>query len=636
MESRWRPVGRGQVTIQDGFWKRWRDLVGETTLAHQYDEMRAEGQMDALLLDPRMHRGRALADPWADAGYWGGSVFWDSDLAKWLEAASARLEQTPDPALEERVNEVIGLFERAQLPDGYVNSHILTWRPQHRFKNLRDLHELYCAGHLIEAAVVHFEATGQVRLLRVAQRYADHLVARFGREPGQLRGYPGHPEVELALLRLYHVTKERRYLELCRYFINERGQLPHYFDQEAVARLDTRPFRPNHPGSPYAYMQAHEPIRAQTKVVGHAVRAMYLFAAVAGLAVEDDDAELLEVCERLWRDVIDTKLYVTGGIGSASENEGFTRAYDLPNENAYAETCASIGLFLFAHRLLQARLDGEAGDVMELALYNNILSGIGLDGRSFFYDNPMASSGSHRRVRWPWWTPCCPPNLARLISSLSGYLYSENNEGVAIHHYVSSQARPTGLTLQVRSSLPWAGDNVIEVQTDGPIEKSLFFRVPGWASSHRVAVNGAAVSPSVERGYAVLRRTWQTGDRIELQFEMPVTKKFSRYEVDVNRGRMALKRGPLVYCLEQADNGPHIDAITLPTDVSLVPEQQSDLPDGTVALTGTGFREQPTPNGLYRDQPPAVERVAVTAIPYYAWSNREPGEMEIWIRRAAG
>ena len=446
--------------------------------------------------------------------------------------------------LEARVDEVIGFFERAQLPDGYVNSHILTWRPQHRFKNLRDLHELYCAGHLIEAAVVHFEATGKERLLQVARRFADHIAARFGREPGQLRGYCGHPEIELALLRLYHATKERRYLDLCRYFIDERGRSPNYFDQEAVARLDSRPFRPNHPGSPYAYMQAHEPIREQTKVVGHAVRAMYLFAAAAGLALEDGDADLLATCERLWQDVVTTKLYITGGIGSASENEGFTRDYDLPNENSYAETCASIGLFLFGHRMLQARLDGQYGDVMERALYNNILSGISLEGRCFFYDNPMASSGSHQRVGWPWWTPCCPPNLARLVSSLSGYLYSQREDAIAVHHYVTSEARTNGITLRVRSGLPYQGNNAVEVQADAPLEKSLSFRVPDWAGQYDLKVNGESLAPPVESGYVTVRRTWVPGDRVELNFELPVRMKFCRYEVDVNRGRLALTRGP--------------------------------------------------------------------------------------------
>jgi len=633
MESGWQPLMRSQVKIEDGFWRRWLDLVGETTLAHQFEEMRADGHMDAMLLDRKMHRGRELADPWAEAGYWGGSVFWDSDLAKWLEAASARLEQTRDAALEKRVEEIIGLFERAQLPDGYVNSHILTWRPQHRFKNLRDLHELYCAGHLIEAAVVHFEATGKDRLLRIARRFADLIADRFGRGPGQIRGYPGHPEIELALLRLYRVTKERRYLDLCRYFIDERGQSPNYFDQEAVARLDSRPFRTKHPGSPYAYMQAHEPVRRQTKVVGHAVRAMYLFAATAGLALEDGDADLLATCKRLWQDVIDTKLYITAGIGSASENEGFTRDYDLPNENAYAETCASIGLFLFGHRLLQAQLDGQYGDVMEWALYNNILSGISLDGQNFFYDNPLASSGSRRRVNWPWWCPCCPPNLARLVSSLSGYLYSQKADSIAIHHYISSEARAEGLTLRVRSGLPFAGDNTVEVQTQAPVEKAVFFRIPGWAGGYKLTLNGVNVTSPVENGYARVQRTWVSKDRIDLNFELPVRMKFCRYEVDLNRGRLALTRGPLVYCLEQVDNGPALDAVTVSSNADFTPREQPDLPGGILALSGPGFREQTRTDVIYSDEPPGKQPIHVTAVPYYAWCNRGSGEMLVWIRR---
>jgi DUF1680 family protein len=381
-------------------------------------------------------------------------------------------------------------------------------------------------------------------------------------------------------------------------------------------------------------MQAHEPIRQQSKVVGHAVRAMYLFAAAVGLAVEDGDAELLDTCERLWQDVIKTKLYVTGGIGSASENEGFTRDYDLPNENAYAETCASIGLFLFGHRLLQARLDGQYGDIMELALYNNILSGIGLDGKSFFYDNPLASRGSHRRVRWPWWTPCCPTNLARLVGSLSGYLYSERDDSIAIHQYVSSEARGNGLTLRVRAGLPYSGNNVVEVQTEAPVERTLFFRIPGWATHQTMTVNGAQRTPPLEHGYAAVRRTWASGDRIELNFELLVTMKFCRFEVDVNRGRVALTRGPLVYCLEQIDNGSELDAVTVTADAAFVPEERPDLPAGIIALAGRGFREETGNEGLYANSPAAAQRITLTALPYYAWGNREPGEMQIWIRRA--
>jgi DUF1680 family protein len=314
--------------------------------------MRAEGHVDALQLDQRMHRGRLIGDDW----YWGGSIFWDSDLAKWLEAASAYLEHAKDDRLEQAIDDIIARFEHAQAPDGYLNSHILTWRPRHRFKNLRDLHELYCAGHLIEAAVVHHEATGKRSLLNVARRFADLLVKRFGPNADQIPGYCGHPEIELALMRLYRLTNEPSYLRLSRFFVDRRGQEPNFFDLEAAARLDSRPFRSNHPGSPYAYMQAHQPIRDQSKVVGHAVRAMYLLSAVVDVGLETNDPSLLQAAERIWRDVIDTKLYVTGGIGSASENEGFTRDYDLPNERAYAETCASIGLFLFGHRLLQSRL----------------------------------------------------------------------------------------------------------------------------------------------------------------------------------------------------------------------------------------------------------------------------------------
>jgi uncharacterized protein len=635
MDVGWQPLPRNQVKIPDGFWKRWRDLIGETTLAHQFEEMCADGHMEAMLLNRQMHRGRELADPWADAGYWGGSVFWDSDLGKWLEAASARLEQTADAALEARVDEVIALFEHAQQPDGYVNSHILTWRPQHRLKNLRDLHELYCAGHLIEAAVVHFEATGKEHLLRVARRFADYIDLRFGREPGKIRGYCGHPEIELALLRLYELTKERRYLDLCRYFIDERGKSPpHFFDQEAVARLDSRPFRPNHPGSPYAYMQAHEPIRQQTKVVGHAVRAMYLFAAAAGLAFEDGDDELLATCERLWQDVVTSKLYITGGIGSASENEGFTRDFDLPNENSYAETCASIGLFLFGHRLLQARLDGQYGDVTERALYNNILSGIGVDGRCFFYDNPMASTGSKARVDWPWWTPCCPPNLARLIGSISGYLYSQRADAIAVHHYVTSEAVADDFTLRVQSEFPFGGNSSLEIKVDAPVERTFYFRIPAWSGRSSISINGEATTPVVNQGYAEMRRVWNSGDSVKVEFAMKVSKSFSRFEIDVNRGRLALSRGPLVYCLEQVDNGPNLEAVTIASDASFSAEERSDLLGGIVALTGPAVREQTDSGELYSDRPPTEEKITATAVPYYAWNNRGVGEMLVWVRRA--
>jgi uncharacterized protein len=631
MDASWSPVPPARVAILDGFWKRWRDLVGRTTLFHQFRQLQGEGHLDALALDQKIHRGRAVGDDW----YWGGSIFWDSDLAKWLEAASARLQYAPDPELEKLVDDIIARFERAQQPDGYVNSHILTWRPRHRFKNLRDLHELYCAGHLMEAAVVHHEATGKDSLLSVVRRYADLLFERFGKGSGKINGYCGHPEIELALMRLYRSTGDSRYLELSRFFIDERGASPNYFEREAIERLDKREFRPNHPGSPYAYMQAHEPIREQTKVVGHAVRAMYLLSAVVDVGVATQDASLLQTAERLWRDVIDTKLYVTGGIGSASENEGFTRDFDLPNQNAYAETCASIGLFLFGHRLLQTRLNSEFSDIMELALYNCILSGIGLDGESFFYDNPLESRGDHRRIAWPWWCPCCPPNLARLISSLSGYLLSEGPEGIAIHQYVSCEARFPGVRLTLESGSPFSGDNSLEIAAEAPFDRILAFRLPAWAGKTTLTINGQSQSVEAKDGYLYLRRIWNDGDKIELNFEMPVRQKFARFGVEADRGRTALSRGPLVYCIEEADNGPDLDRYVLSKQAEFSPVEVKDLLGGITVLKGRALRETDGADLLYTESAPTSETVELRAIPYYAWANREPGEMQVWMRRSA-
>jgi uncharacterized protein len=632
MNSPWLPIHRKQVVFTDGFWKKWTDLVGDVSLNHEYLQMKFEGQVDALSLNPLTHRGRKAEDEW----YWGGSIFWDSDLAKWLEAASAKLERGPDPDLERLVDDTIERFSKAQMPDGYVNSHILTWRPNHRFKNLRDLHELYCAGHLIEAAVVHHEATSKTTLLDVVCRYADYLVKRFGPDSNKLRGYCGHPEIELALFRLYRLTKQTRYFELARFFIEERGREPNYFDEEAIRRVDARPFRPNHPGSPYAYMQADRPIRSQDHIAGHAVRAMYLYSAVADLAAETGDSELLEVCRKIWDDVCSTKLYLTGGIGSAAENEGFTSGYDLPNEKAYAETCASIGLFQFAHRLLHFGLDSQFGNVMEIALYNNILSGIGLDGKSFFYENPLSSRGHHHRLPWPWWCPCCPPNLARLILTLPGYLYSQRADTVAIHLLVSSQVNlsffNTEVTLQVKSDLPFHDQTELIVKTARPAEFSVAVRIPDWAGNPQVRVNGEKHTFRIEKGYLTIRRLWERTSTVELVLELSVRKQFARYEIEADRGRVALSRGPFIYCLESIDNGEDLDQILIPEGSSFAAVDRPDLLGGITVLEGAAVREAPPNNALYSTEFPKRWPISITAVPYYAWDNREPAEMQVWNR----
>ena len=633
MPPRWQPLDQTRVSITDGFWQKLQEQVGRVTLVHIYNEMRHQGHLDALRLDQRMHRGRQESSNW----YWGGSIFWDSDVAKWLEAASAYLQHHKDPKLETLVDGTIELLANAQQGDGYLNSHILTWRPRHRFKNLRDLHELYCAGHLIEAAVAHNQATGKQNLLNIAVRFADYLTTVFGPGAGQIPGYCGHPEIELALIRLYRLTQEKKYLDLCRFFIVERGKKPHYYDREAVERLDSTPFRPTHPVSPYAYMQAHVPVREQREVVGHAVRAMYLYSAIADLAYESNDEELATVCKTLWNDLYRTKLYVTGGIGSDAENEGFTKNYDLPNLNSYAETCAAIAYFQWAHRMVHLDVNSQYTDMMERTVYNAVLSGLGMDGKTFFYHNPLASDGSQRRVAWPWWCPCCPANLSRLVLSIAGYLYSSRSDAIAIHHYISSEARFTingqEARLIANSDFPHEGNASIRLANVPSGTLDIYLRVPGWAAGHQFAVNGSEVSPELVAGYAVISRAWNSGDELTVRFEMPIQRHFSNFEIAANRGRTAFSRGPMIYCAEETDNGHRLDRLIVdpekPAAINCEPDELGDI----VTLSVPGVEEELHEGPLYLLSPPARNPCSIKMIPYYAWDNRAPGEMLVWLRQ---
>jgi uncharacterized protein len=629
----WQPLDQTRVSLTNGFWDKLQQQVGQVTLSHIYSEMRSEGHLDALRLDQRMHRGRQESTTW----YWGGSIFWDSDVAKWLEAASAYLQHHNDAKLEILVDGTIELLAGAQQGDGYLNSHILTWRPLHRFKNLRDLHELYCAGHLIEAAVAHRQATGKETLLNIAIRLGDHLATVFGSAPHQLPGYCGHPEIELALIRLYRLTREQRYLDLSRFFVEQRGTKPHYFDREAVERLDAIPFRPTHPVSPYAYMQAHAPIREQREVVGHAVRAMYLYSAVTDLAYELRDEELASVCKDLWQDLCMSKLYITGGLGSDAENEGFTEDYDLPNLESYAETCAAVAFLQWAHRMVQIDLDSRYTDMFERTLYNGVLAGLGIDGKTFFYHNPLASDGTQHRVSWPWWCPCCPANLARLILSFSGYLYSSGPKAIAIHQYVSSKASFTIDGLEARlvatSDFPLDGSVSVRFETAPGTRFEVLLRVPGWAGDYQFAVNGNEVVPEIVSGYAVISRSWNPGDEVTARFPMSVQTHFSNYKVIGNRGRVAISRGPLIYCAEEIDNAGHLDRFAInPEKGAEVKREDGELGE-IVSLTVSGSKEEQEESSLYSFLAPATNPSEIKMIPYYAWDNRAPGEMLVWMRR---
>jgi len=631
------PVPFTQVTFEDAFWAPRLELNRTVTIPHIYQQCEATGRTGAFDLNFE----RPVPSPIV-------LIFGDSDPAKWMEAASYSLATHPDPALEAWVDSVAEKIIHAQQQDGYLNTHFTVTQPEMRWKNLRDWHELYCAGHLIEAAVAHYQATGQRKLLDALCRYADHIDATFGHEPGKQRGYCGHPEIELALVKLYHATQNPRYLKLATYFVDERGQQPNYFDIEARARGED----PAHFwAKSYEYCQAHTPIREQTQVVGHAVRAMYLLSAVTDLAHENDDPTLLETGERLWHQLVTRRIYLTGGIGAARHIEGFTQDYDLPDETAYAETCATIGLMQWNHRLLQFSGEGKYADLIERALYNGVLSGISLDGAHFFYENPLASAGHHHRESW-FVCPCCPPNLARTLASLGGYFYSTGANDIWVHQYAQGTAKmkvnEREVNLRQVTKYPWDGDVKLEIDVAGPQRFTLHLRVPAWCEQWHIAVNGEHASRSgkdelsMGEGYIHLRREWNPGDAVEYRMEMPIRAVWAHPAVRDLQGRVALERGPIVYCLEGIDHaGTILDRIAIdPHNVSneFQVEQDDQLLGGVSVLRGKGtvVDESGWEDVLYRNRPPSSKSIDITAIPYYAWDNRAPGQMRTWLQAGGG
>jgi len=617
---RYRPVPFTRVEVNDGFWAPRMRANREATIAAEYQQLESTGRIDAFRLG------------WKPGMPNEPHIFWDSDVAKWIEAASYSLATHPDAALEKRLDEVIDLIVSSQQGDGYINSHFTVVEPEKRWADLRDNHALYCAGHLIEAAVAHFEATGKRRLLDAMCRYADYIATVFRTGPRQRRGYCGHEEIELALVKLHHATGESRYLALSKYFVDERGAEPNYFVAEALQRGDKRP-----PHFQLSYYQAHKPVREQTEVTGHAVRAMYLYSAMADLAAETGDRTLLTACERLWEHATGKLLYVTGGLGSSQDNEGFTADYDLPNETAYCETCASVGLVFWAHRMLQVDCDSRYADVMERALYNGVLSGVSLDGRRFFYDNPLASTGRQHRQDW-FGCACCPPNIARLLASLAGYAYSEGEHDAAIHLYVAGKAllnvAGQTVTLAQATDYPWDGAVRVPVGVERPLRFTLRLRKPGWCRKARLSVNGKGVRTPIRNGYFVVDRTWRPGDTIRLNMDMPVTRVYANPHVRMDCGRVALQRGPVVYCIEGADNGSSLNALSLPKHAKLTFAFEKGLLGGVVTIRGHVRRltDAGWEGALYRDKPPKARPAAFKAIPYARWDNREPGEMLVWIR----
>ncbi len=625
VKAQMQPLSLSDVRIADAFWSPRLEVNRAVTLPHEYAQCKKTGRIDAFRLN------------WKPGDPNPPHIFWDSDVSKWIEAAACTLATYPDPALDKLLDETIALVASAQQPDGYLNTHYTVVEPGKRWSNLKDCHELYCAGHMIEAAAAHFRATGKRALLDVVRRYADYIATVFGTGPGQKRGYCGHEEIELALAKLFRATGQDKYLQLAKYFVDERGrQNPHDFDVEAPGR---NPYPNMPPDNAYAYFQAHKPLREQDEVVGHAVRSMYICSGMADVAALTGDASLLRACRKLWDSATLRKMYVTGGVGSTSTGESFTGNYDLPNQSAYAETCAAIGLIFFAHRMLQFEADARYADVLERTLYNGALAGVSLDGKKFFYVNPVASSGNHHRQEW-FGCACCPPNIARLLASLGLYLYSASDKALYVHLYAGATARArvggADVTLAQETRYPW--DDAVEftVSPDRPARFDLMLRIPGWCRKHALAVNGKACPAPLVKGYARLRRAWKAGDRVRLALDMPVERLAAHPAVAEACGKVALQRGPLLYCLEQADNAAPVGSLLLEDKAKLSVRFDRKLLGGVAVIEGTALTPDPTPwkGRLYQPAPkPRYKRVKFTAVPYALWDNRAGGAMAVWLPR---
>ncbi len=634
--SRYHPVRFVDVRLEGDFWKERLDIVLTRTIPSQHRKLGEYGILESLKLPkpipplrfPRHANGFSV------------QVFWDSDVGKWIESASYALSHRRDADIEAKIEAIIDDFEKAQLPDGYLNCWYLEREPDNRWTNLRDNHELYNAGHMLEGAIAYYETTGRRRWLDIMERYVDHIATVFGTGPGQKRGYCGHPEIELALVKLYHLTKNRKHLDLAAYFVNERGnQHPHYFDVERIEREKRGGEVQRYVYANYEYSQSHMPVRDQRKVVGHAVRAMYLYTAMADLAAELDDAGLKAACEALWNDVMDTKMYVTAGLGPSAHNEGFTHDYDLPNQTAYAETCASVALIFWAQRMLHLDLDGKYADILELALYNGALSGLARDGEHYFYANPLESNGSAER--WAWHTcPCCTMNVSRLVASVGGYFLSTSDNGLALHLYGGISARRpvagTMVALRETSNYPWSGNIRIAVDPETPATFEVKLRVPSWAKSFRLELNGDAVLAEQVNGYVTINRRWSRGDSITLDLPMPPERLYANPGVIMDTGRVALRRGPLVYCVEEADNpGGAVQRLKLPRTSELKLSTRADLFNGAVTLSAPARAIDPSDwHELYRTTLPREGDATLNALPYYLWANRSRGSMVVWIPEA--
>jgi len=645
-----------KVFLEDKFFSKYQKLVKEEMIPYQWQVLcdsiditiEKERNDDAIPSEKshaienfRIAAGRTKGQHY-------GWVFQDSDVYKWLEAVAFTLEHHPDQELRENADQVVELIAEAQEDDGYLDTYFTIKEPDRKFKSLIGSHELYCAGHFIEAAVAYNRVTGNELVLDVARKLADCIDRHFGKEKGKICGVDGHPEIEIGLMKLYRATSEERYLKLAEFFLLERGENPDFFKEQAMEDKDPSVLI-GLDKFPLSYFQMHEPIINQDTAEGHAVRVLYLFTGLADFAATTGNKKLYEVCKKIWRNIVDKRMYITGGVGSTVIGESFTLDYDLPNDTMYCETCASVSMIFFSDRMLKNEWNGEYGDIAERSLYNSTLSGMALDGKHFFYVNPLEvvpekskkdPTKSHVKVVRPQWLgcACCPPNLARLLASIQDYMYYQKNNDVLVNLYASSQSQiilnDRTIDISQETEYPKYGSVKIHVGNVKDSHLNLYIRVPSWCDKYSFLLKGASIKPEIKNGIAFLGEINEDSD-IEINFDIKPQRWYASGAVSENIGKVAIGYGPFVYCAEGVDNGDDIHLLQLDPNAALDFKRENDPALGDiVAIYTDGHRFKHQVDGpLYSKVPHNdVEATRVRLIPYYSWGNRGENEMMVWLR----
>lgn len=645
------------IKINDSFWQRYIKLIREEMVPYQWNVL--HDQADIIIDKERDDEGipseksNAIENFKIAAGQKEGNhygwLFQDSDVYKWLESAANTYAIKPDEKLKLMMAEVVSLIEDTQEEDGYISTYYQIEAPELKFKRLFESHELYCGGHLIEAAVAHYKATGDERLIDVSKKLVHCIQESFGPEEGKIHGADGHQEIELALMHLYELTNEHEYLDLSEWFLEIRGQDPDFYQKQLSENKKMNLDQGRVPTINTVYHQAHKPLLEQEEAVGHAVRLVYMAAAMADVAYYNKNEKMLNAAKRIWKNIVEKRLYITGGIGSTVHGEAFTFDYDLPNDTMYCETCASIGLMFFARAMMKNEMDVEYAEVMERALYNTVISGMAIDGKHFFYVNPLEvdpkaskqdPGKSHAKPTRPSWfgCACCPPNLARTITSLDRYIASTSSDALFVHLYMDMegtyQLDKQTIQLKQLTKMPYEGEIDLSVsQVKHPF--SLQLRIPGWAANASVRLNDSEVDVEQVNGYILL--SIESDTAVSLLFDMPVMEWSSHPLVKENKGKVAIQRGPFVYCLEEEDNGDQLHSFELTETPQ--PEQITDEVLGKfVSLKGAAKKiivDESWSNVLYKanENKYVTESKTLTFIPYHLWANRSVGEMRVWVDR---